>query len=390
MGTHPIFESDFDCLTEMKPYYVLKYLAHVVDAKRDDNGLINLAELKIVLDERCGYDSIAYLQQLFNLDLAEINCNHTEDTDEINYIKDILDQGDKNFLINRYRERSLSIEQIEKLCKSKAMIAFKIPQGGLKKRICYKCREFSNSPKELKNCAFCWRMYHRQCKWACVCSKQSSKKPAIAKGVPQKLMEILGLAKELTMADKNFLTGVFLYSSTKFEVEEAPARKVAHDKCCSVDEKNEIPGELIKAMYDDRKKLDLKRLELQNSPRCAKCFRMATCQTDCCEFHVYCDLCREDPAILGITCPKEKKVKKSDVIKNRKQLLMLLTKAWVTEKGDRVLDKETNTDVREIYIDAEKTMIEKFNRKDLVVRKVPVIKKIKMPKKKNDDDFSDF
>ena len=56
----------------------------------------------------------AYLQQLFNLDLAEINCNHTEDTDEINYIKDILDQGDKNFLINRYRERSLSIEQIGK------------------------------------------------------------------------------------------------------------------------------------------------------------------------------------------------------------------------------------------------------------------------------------
>ena len=200
------------------------------------------------------------------------------------------------------------------------------------------------------------------------------------------------------MADKNFLTGVFLYSSTKFEVEEAPARKVAHDKCCGVDEKNEIPGELIKAMYDDRKKLDLKRLELQNSPRCAKCFRMATCQTDCCEFHVYCDLCREDPAILGITCPKEKKVKKSDVIKSkiiseieinftfvsedRKQLLMLLTKAWVTEKGDRVLDKETNTDVREIYIDAEKTMIEKFNRKDLVVRKVPVIKKIKMRNKK--------
>lgn len=119
------------------------------------------------------------------------------------------------------------------------------------------------------------------------------------------------------MADKNFLTGVFLYSSTKFEVEEAPVRKVAHDKCCGVEEKNKISGELIKAMYEDRKKLDLQRLANQNSPRCAKCFRMATCQTDCCEFHVYCDICRQDPAILGITCPKETKTKKSDVIKSK-------------------------------------------------------------------------
>ena len=51
----------------MKPYYVLKYLAHVVDAKRDDNGLINLAELKIVLDERCGYDSIGKSLRFFLL-----------------------------------------------------------------------------------------------------------------------------------------------------------------------------------------------------------------------------------------------------------------------------------------------------------------------------------
>jgi hypothetical protein len=270
------------------------------------------------------------------------------------------------------------------------MIAFKIPKGGLKKRICYKCREFSNSPKELKNCAFCWRMYHRQCEWACVCSKESSKKPAIAKGVPQKLMEVLGLVNELTMADKSFLTGVFLYSSTKFEVEEAPARKVAHDKCCGVEEINKISGELIKAMYEDRKKLDLQRLEHQNSPRCAKCFRMATCQTDCCEFHVYCDICREDPAILGITCPKEKKTKKIDVIKNRRQLLQLFTRAWVEEKSSRILDEETKTDVREIYLDTEENIIEKFHRNDLTVRKPIVIKKIRMRREKDDDDDLDF
>jgi len=374
----------------MKPYYVLKYLVHVVNAKKDEHGLINLAELKQVLDEKGGYASIDYLQQLFKLDFAEISCYHTKDTEEIDRIKEILDQGDKNLFTNRYQERSLSTKQIEKLCENEAMIAFKIPKGGLKKRICYKCREFSNSPKELKNCAFCWRMYHRQCEWACVCSKESSKKPAIAKGVPQKLMEVLGLVNELTMADKSFLTGVFLYSSTKFEVEEAPARKVAHDKCCGVEEINKISGELIKAMYEDRKKLDLQRLEHQNSPRCAKCFRMATCQTDCCEFHVYCDICREDPAILGITCPKEKKTKKIDVIKNRRQLLQLFTRAWVEEKSSRILDEETKTDVREIYLDTEENIIEKFHRNDLVVRKPPVIKKIRMRREKDDDDDLDF
>lgn len=55
-----------------------------------------------------------YLQQLFKLDFAEISCNHTKDTEEIDRIKEILDQGDKNLFTNRYQERSLSTKQIGK------------------------------------------------------------------------------------------------------------------------------------------------------------------------------------------------------------------------------------------------------------------------------------
>ncbi|CBY33770.1 unnamed protein product [Oikopleura dioica] len=377
----------------MKPYYVLKYLEHVVNAKRTrDKDLINLNELKLVLKDNIAYSAIEYIQQLFRLDFAEISCNHTEDTQEISHIKDILDQGDKNLFTNRNQERSLSTMQIEKLCESKAMIKFKIPQGGLKKRICFQCREFSNSPKELKNCEFCWRSYHRQCKWSCVCFNQSSKKPAIAKGVPQKLMEILGLVNELTMADKNFLTGVFLYSSTKFEFEEAPARKIRHEKCCGIEEKNEISAELIKAMYEERKQLNLQRIALQNSPRCAKCSKMATSQAGCCELHVYCELCRQDPEIYGISgvfsCPKEIIMKKTEVIKNREQLLMLLTRAWVVEnEDDRILNRETKTDVKEIYDGARKNEVRTFHRDKLTVRRPPVVAKIKKRKEIDDDDF---
>jgi len=123
------------------------------------------------------------------------------------------------------------------------------------------------------------------------------------------------------MADKNFLTGVFLYSSTKFEFEEAPARKIRHEKCCGIEEKNEISAELIKAMYEERKQLNLQRIALQNSPRCAKCSKMATSQAGCCELHVYCELCRQDPEIYGISgvfsCPKEIIMKKTEVIKSK-------------------------------------------------------------------------
>lgn len=79
------------------------------------------------------------------------------------------------------------------------------------------------------------------------------------------------------------------------------------------------------------------------------------------------------------------------VPKDRRQLLMLFTKAWVEEKnGNRILDKETKTHVREIYMDAEENIVKKFNRNDLTVRKPPVIKKIRMPREKNDDDDFDF
>ena len=53
-------------LSEMKPYYVLKYLVHVVNAKKDEHGLINLAELKQVLDEKGGYASIGTSLRLFS------------------------------------------------------------------------------------------------------------------------------------------------------------------------------------------------------------------------------------------------------------------------------------------------------------------------------------
>lgn len=130
-------------LLEMKPYYVLKYLEHVVNAKRTrDKDLINLNELKLVLKDNIAYSAIGkslhlffnknpfahqlfmlietlklkkeYIQQLFRLDFAEISCNHTEDTQEISHIKDILDQGDKNLFTNRNQERSLSTMQIGK------------------------------------------------------------------------------------------------------------------------------------------------------------------------------------------------------------------------------------------------------------------------------------
>ena len=66
---------------------------------------------------------------------------------------------------------------------------------------------------------------------------------------------------------------------------------------------------------------------------------------------------------------------------------MLFTRAWVAEKSSRILNEETKTDVREIYIDAEENIVGKIHRNDLPVRKPVVIKKIRMPRKKDDDDL---
>ena len=43
---------------DMKPYFFLKYLVHVVNAKRNEDGLIDLKELQIELDDKIGLDVI--------------------------------------------------------------------------------------------------------------------------------------------------------------------------------------------------------------------------------------------------------------------------------------------------------------------------------------------
>jgi len=81
-------------------------------------------------------------------------------------------------------------------------------------------------------------------------------------------------------------------------------------------------------------------------------------------------------------------IKHTLISQDREQLLMLLTRAWVVEnEDDRILNRETKTDVKEIYDGARKNEVRTFHRDKLTVRRPPVVAKIKKRKEIDDDDF---
>ena len=139
------------------------------------------------------------------------------------------------------------------------------------------------------------------------------------------------------MADTDFLKKLFMFiSKNKLKIKPLPSpaktaesERVANEKACQAassfkDETPEIlpnglprnapKPELIQAVFNSKMVQAKLKLEKHNTPRCAKCFKRANCQVNCCEFHLYCDSCRyEDQRVLTVSCDDRDLVSKKNV-----------------------------------------------------------------------------
>ena len=139
------------------------------------------------------------------------------------------------------------------------------------------------------------------------------------------------------MADTDFLKKLFMFiSKNKLKIKPLPSpaktaesERVANEKACKAastlkDETREIlpnglprnapKPELIQAVFNSKMVQAKLKLEKHNTPRCAKCFKRANCQVNCCEFHLYCDSCRyEDQRVLTVSCDDRDLVSKKNV-----------------------------------------------------------------------------
>jgi hypothetical protein len=106
---------------------------------------------------------------------------------------------------------------------------------------------------------------------------------------------------KMTLADKTFLKRVF--PNSIIVISEAPALNVS-DKETATESIGVSPmfDDCARALYNHKVEELNFELKQHKSLRCAKCFKKATFQTNCCEFHVYCDDCSKDPAIIAVTC----------------------------------------------------------------------------------------
>ena len=157
---------------------------------------------------------------------------------------------------------------------------------------------------------------------------------------------ISGLEKSLTMADADFLKKLFIFSQNKPKIKPLPSSAknatadsgIAKEIACQAGNSEEISRiglprnapkeELIQATFNSKMAELRLKMEKHNSPRCAKCFKRASCQVNCCDFHVYCDSCRyEDPSVLTVSCEKRDCVTKEDVAKCKLSNLKTPTKS---------------------------------------------------------------
>ncbi len=110
----------------------------------------------------------------------------------------------------------------------------------------------------------------------------------------------------MTIADKIFLKQIF--PCAKLVISEAAAINV-NDKETSTECISDSPifDDCARALYNLKlEELDFKLKQHKFPLRCAKCFKQASWETNCCEFHVYCDDCSTDPATIAVTClPKD-------------------------------------------------------------------------------------
>merc|ERR1712189_23270 len=73
MGTHPIFESDFDCLTEM-PRQITEIKQFLVNARRKDAKSVKVKQTKLTPSSRFDVQSIC-IHWLFMIKTKQTNCD---------------------------------------------------------------------------------------------------------------------------------------------------------------------------------------------------------------------------------------------------------------------------------------------------------------------------
>ncbi|CAG5100037.1 Oidioi.mRNA.OKI2018_I69.XSR.g16812.t1.cds [Oikopleura dioica] len=205
-------------------------------------------------------------------------------------------------------------------------------------------------------------MTHPSCDKLCVCLSQNKKAKQTAETtIPSSQLEILGLEKtKITLGDKNFLTQLFpsstISASDKQPLDHLKSQKNATETVLKsqFDDSNHrrmiSEAESDAILFIENAKLTLHKYPL----RCAKCFKAATCQTNCCEYHVFCDLCKEQ----AITCEDENRelLTKMHIGSYRGKVIQFVTKHWHEKyKADPSIEdpmiphKETGTTLKEIH-----------------------------------------
>ncbi|CBY08937.1 unnamed protein product [Oikopleura dioica] len=337
----------------MKPRVFFKYINDVfkMSEKRDDSIVI-LSELCELLSEKYDINALEYIHMVLKLGLAEVATAHIKDEETLARMADIFDQGEKNITRQRNKEKLLRVDQLEKIVQNNAGIFLMVPPGGLRKRICYNCGEFSLTTKCLKQCRRCWRMYHHSCAGVCVCLKQkkNAQLPTTS-NLPRIVAKVLGMKDTMTIADKIFLKQIF--PCAKLAISKAAAINV-NDKETSTDCISDSPifDDCARALYNLKlEELDFKLKQHKFPLRCAKCFKQASCETNCCEFHVYCDDCCTDPATIAVTCLPKDILAKREIGRNREEQLKMIVKHWHKKnKESFIVDELTQTHLKEIFV----------------------------------------
>ena len=199
------------------------------------------------------------------------------------------------------------------------------------------------------------------------------------------------MEERMTVADKTFLKRVF--PNSKIVISEAPALNV-NDKETATESIGVSPmfDDCARAIYKHKVEELNFELKQHKSLRCAKCFKKATFQTNCCEFHVYCDDCSKDPTTIAVTClpkdiPAKREIGRSECFEKnhwthffieREEQLKVIVKHWHKKnKENFIMDELTQTHLKEIFASCYNEGL-RFYRHDLetedVVQTEPIIK----------------
>jgi len=181
----------------------------------------------------------------------------------------------------------------------------------------------------------------------------------------------------MAVADKMFLSRIFPFS--KFTITEASDINT-NDRETSTECINDYQmfHNCTRALYNHKQKELNFELKQHKGLRCAKCFKQASYQTNCCEFHVYCDDCSKDPATISVTCLPKDILSKREIGRNREEQLKVIVKHWHKKnKANFIMDELTQTHLQEIFVSCYDEGLQ-FYRHDLEVKDVaktePIIK----------------